>query len=90
MTMSRLEFLLLCFLALLPPSARPFSFGGGKDKALYSPLDPGITLVNVSDFKSVVHGSKTAWMVEFYSSWCGHCIHFAPTFKHLASDVRGK
>ena len=25
--------------------------------------------------------------VEFYSSWCGHCIHFAPTFKSLALDV---
>ena len=25
--------------------------------------------------------------VEFYSSWCGHCIHFAPTFKSLAEDV---
>ena len=27
--------------------------------------------------------------MEFYSSWCGHCIHFAPTFKQLALDVHG-
>jgi thiol-disulfide isomerase/thioredoxin len=80
---------LLFFLAL-PSLSSPFSFGLQKeDKPLYSGLDPGLTLVNISDFKSIVHGSKSAWMVEFFSSWCGHCIHFAPTFRHLAKDVQG-
>ena len=28
------------------------------------------------------------WMVQFYNSWCGHCINFAPTYKKVAKDLR--
>ena len=58
--------------------------GGGSP--LYDSNDK-IVLLNNTNFQSVVCGSGTAWLVEFYSSWCGHCIHFAPTFKTLALDV---
>jgi len=53
---------------------------------LYGPNDK-IVLLNTTNFQSTICGSSTAWLVEFYSSWCGHCIHFAPTFKELAEDV---
>ena len=33
--------------------------------------------------------SSNVWMVEFYSSWCGHCQHFAPIWKEVASRVKG-
>ena len=56
--------------------------------SLYGPTD-NITILNFLNFKSTVLGSSTTWLVEFYSSWCGHCINFAPTFKNLAADVKG-
>ena len=28
-----------------------------------------------------------AWMVELYSSWCGHCQNFAPRLKELAKEI---
>uniref|UniRef100_A0A8D0MLU0 Sulfhydryl oxidase n=1 Tax=Sus scrofa TaxID=9823 RepID=A0A8D0MLU0_PIG len=34
--------------------------------------------------------SSAAWLVQFYSSWCGHCIGYAPTWRALADDVRGE
>ena len=58
--------------------------GGGSP--LYDANDK-IVLLNNTNFQSTICGSSTAWLVEFYSSWCGHCIHFAPTFKSLAEDV---
>ena len=27
-------------------------------------------------------------MLELYSSWCGHCQHFAPAMKKLGEDVK--
>lgn len=33
--------------------------------------------------------SQFAWNVEFYNSWCGHCINFAPTYKKVATDTKG-
>jgi thiol-disulfide isomerase/thioredoxin len=28
------------------------------------------------------------WIVEFYASWCGHCVHFAPTIKEFAGEIK--
>jgi len=60
------------------------SFGGGTP--LYDQNDK-IVLLNNTNFQSTICSSSSAWIVEFYSSWCGHCIHFAPTFKEFANDV---
>jgi len=46
-----------------------------------------ILILNNTNFQSSICSSTKAWIVEFYSSWCGHCIHFAPTFKEFAADV---
>ncbi|VDN23299.1 unnamed protein product [Gongylonema pulchrum] len=31
----------------------------------------------------------TAYVVEFYSDWCGHCRAYAQTYKSLAHDIHG-
>ncbi|XP_049632424.1 sulfhydryl oxidase 1 isoform X1 [Suncus etruscus] len=56
--------------------------------ALYSPSDP-LTLLQADTVRPKVLGSRSAWAVEFFASWCGHCIAFAPTWKALANDVKG-
>jgi len=57
-------------------------------KLLYSDSDDVISL-NLDLFNQTVFGTDNAWLVEFYSSWCGHCARYAPVYKQLASDIKG-
>ncbi|KAI9559056.1 hypothetical protein GHT06_015845 [Daphnia sinensis] len=59
-----------------------------SNSVLYKDSDP-IVQMNVADFKSTIMATSNAWLIEFYSSWCGHCIDFAPAFIQLANDVKG-
>lgn len=59
-----------------------------KKEGLYSNLDDVIVL-NKNNFAERVYGKSNVWVIEFYNSWCGHCIHFAPTWKKFASDIKG-
>lgn len=61
-----------------------FLFG---TKELYSANDPVVQL-NSTTIKATIYRSHRAWIVEFYNSWCGHCVSFAPTWIQLANDVR--
>jgi len=80
--MNRFCHIFLVFAAILQISREKSLEGSG----LYTAEDK-IVLLNNTNFQPTVCGSQRAWMVEFYSSWCGHCIHFAPVFKELAADV---
>ncbi|KAB0353843.1 hypothetical protein FD755_023463 [Muntiacus reevesi] len=77
---SRLLMLLSLLLAVRGAGAAPRS-------ALYSSSDP-LTLLRADTVRRTVLGSRSAWAVEFFASWCGHCIAFAPTWKALANDVK--
>ncbi|KAM8817879.1 sulfhydryl oxidase 1 isoform 2-T2 [Rhynchonycteris naso] len=61
--------------------------GAAPRSALYSPSDP-LTLLGADTVRGAVLGSRSAWAVEFFASWCGHCIAFAPTWKALANDIK--
>lgn len=55
---------------------------------LYTEEDP-VVILSSSSLKTTVSNSSTAWLVQFYSSWCGHCIQYSSTWKDLAQDVKG-
>jgi len=44
----------------------------GHIVSLYNATDK-ITVLNGQSFSSIVYQSDTAWLVEFYANWCGHC-----------------
>ncbi|GAB1285565.1 Sulfhydryl oxidase 1 [Apodemus speciosus] len=79
---------LLLLLLLLPPLlfSGPGAFAA-RLSVLYSSSDP-LTLLDADTLRPAVLGSSSAWAVEFFASWCGHCIAFAPTWKELANDVK--
>ena len=57
-----------------------------KAVSLYTANDSLLQL-DFSNINSTIFGKDTAFLIEFYSSWCGHCIHFAPVWRQLAADT---
>lgn len=78
---ARVTSLLGCF-CFLVFSVQP-SEGGlydGNDDVLF---------LSHKTINHIVYGSQRAWLVEYYASWCGHCQHFAPTWRSLAAEMKG-
>ncbi|CAD6185386.1 unnamed protein product [Caenorhabditis auriculariae] len=63
-----------------------FSVGPVQSDSLYDSNDPILEL-DTDTFNAAVYGSKKAHFVEFYSSWCGACIGYAPTFKKFSREI---
>ena len=55
---------------------------------LYSHSDEGLVILDNTNFTTFLSNRPNSMFVEFYNTWCGHCIKFAPTFKELASNVK--
>ncbi|XP_066947378.1 sulfhydryl oxidase 2-like isoform X2 [Macrobrachium rosenbergii] len=55
--------------------------------SLYNSTDE-LSILDHTNFTASLLGSENAWIVEFYNSWCGHCIQFAPTWKLFGKDIR--
>lgn len=64
-------------------------FGQGQPARLYTEEDP-VVILSSDSLKQFVSNSSSAWLLQFYSSWCGHCIQYSPTWKALAGDVKGR
>ncbi len=69
----------LCFCLLFPSAA---------EAGLYSVSDQ-IIFLTPDNVERVLMHSTAAVVVEFYASWCGHCVAFSPVYKSLARDIKG-
>ncbi|XP_054583419.1 sulfhydryl oxidase 2 [Eptesicus fuscus] len=84
-----------------PPSARPARLPpllvllaaaaagpGSGGAALYRAGEDAVWVLDSGSVRAATANSSAAWLLQFYSSWCGHCIGYAPTWRALAGDVR--
>uniref|UniRef100_A0A7E4VNB3 Sulfhydryl oxidase n=1 Tax=Panagrellus redivivus TaxID=6233 RepID=A0A7E4VNB3_PANRE len=60
---------------------------GEESKSLYAPGDNVLEL-DIDNFDSMVYGSPRGYFIEFYSSWCGHCIHYKPQWVTFATKLK--
>uniref|UniRef100_A0A1I8A1G4 Sulfhydryl oxidase n=1 Tax=Steinernema glaseri TaxID=37863 RepID=A0A1I8A1G4_9BILA len=66
----------------------------GSNPTLYDAVEDAIIQLDEGSFNDTIYcadrgAACTAFLVEFYSDWCGHCRTYAPLYKALAKDVRG-
>ncbi|CAJ1060548.1 sulfhydryl oxidase 1 [Xyrichtys novacula] len=61
-------------------------FLSAAEAGLYSASDQ-IILLSKETVEPVLVNSTAALVVEFYASWCGHCISFSPVYRSLARDI---
>ena len=72
------------FIAVLLLAVSRLASAGDSDvKSLYDAGDH-VLEVDAATFNESIYGQPTAFMVEFYSSWCGACIAYAPKWKQFA------
>ncbi|XP_056629392.1 sulfhydryl oxidase 1 [Triplophysa dalaica] len=57
------------------------------DAGLYSSSDQ-IVVLSPDNVDSVLFSSSAALLVEFYATWCGHCVAFSTVWKSLARDIK--
>lgn len=58
--------------------------------ALYNSTTDCVVVFDNLTLDNSIYDSPKSWVVEFYSSWCGHCVHFAPIYKEFAEDITGR
>uniref|UniRef100_F7B5Y7 Sulfhydryl oxidase n=1 Tax=Ornithorhynchus anatinus TaxID=9258 RepID=F7B5Y7_ORNAN len=64
-----------------PPHAAP-------PAPLYRAGRDAVWVLDSGSVRRATANCSAAWLLQFYSSWCGHCIGYAPTWRALAGDVR--
>eukprot|EP00076_Gallus_gallus_P010895 XP_004946040.1 sulfhydryl oxidase 2 isoform X1 [Gallus gallus] len=60
----------------------------GVAARLYRAGEDPLSVLAAGTVRRALLNSSAAWVVQFYSSSCGHCVAFAPTWRALAGDVK--
>ena len=71
-----IHLLIIINMAIIPLLALEAPTEDSYSTSLYN-NDDKITILTKDNFFTLVEGSNTSWLIEFYASWCGHCQSYA-------------
>ena len=92
LTQSLIYYLVTIFLVIITFVSIVSSLPSLSGSPLYDHNSKEIRILSDTNFSKNVFeddvNSRRIQLIQFYNSWCGHCIAFAPTFKKLAHQSR--
>ncbi|MCC0782291.1 thioredoxin [Clostridioides sp. ES-S-0108-01] len=47
-------------------------------------------VINTSEFRNIVEGSKGIVVVDFFATWCGPCNMLGPVFAELGEEMKNE
>ena len=69
----------------------PIALATQANEGLYAAASSSVTSLTTLDAVPIGIGADRPFMlVEFYSSWCGHCQRFAPIYESIALETKQK
>lgn len=57
-----------------------------EEQGLYRKSDL-VTILGIRNFEKKLYGQNTAWVIQFYNSYCGHCRAFSSKYKEAAAKI---
>ncbi|XP_033101865.1 dnaJ homolog subfamily C member 10-like [Anneissia japonica] len=56
----------------------------------YNFMPSMVVVLDNSNIKDKVIRSQEPWLVDFYASWCGPCMHYMPNYERIARALKGR
>lgn len=84
MNINFLLFKIICHVWLCLSKPRSFI----DDSSLYDSRTDEVIVLHAGNYMEIQKNTNGLLVVEYYASWCGHCISFSKIYKQLSLQLK--